>query len=142
METVPLAQLAAVRVAFERDIRKASWAAVLIVAALIVASISGPLREWIGVAVAKIGENARPESFDAVLLGVFTFARGLVRLLPLLAGALAAGAALLLALFWLGATSLTMAFAATERSYAVRGRNHLMIDFAQIVAGQLVSRKA
>ena len=38
-------------------------------------------------------------------------------------------------------TVLTLAFAATERSYAVRGRNRFLVDFAHAVAGQLAARK-
>ena len=141
METVPLAQLAAVRVAFERDPARLNWAIVLLVLALFFAAISGPLQGWIAGAAAKVGEQARRESLDAVLLGVFTVLGGLARLLPVLATALAAGAVALLVFFWLGATVLTLAFAAAERSYAVRGRNRFLVEFAQTVAEQLALRK-
>ena len=141
METVPLAQLAAVRVSFERDAARLNWAIALLILALFFAAISGPLQGWIAGAAAKVGEQARRESLDAVLLGVFTVLGGLARLLPVLATALAAGAAALLVFFWLGATVLTLAFAAAERSYAVRGRNRFLVEFAQTVAEQLALRK-
>lgn len=141
LETVPLAQLAAVRVAFERDASKLNWAIGLLIAALVLAAISGPLQSWAAALAAGVKEHARRESLDAVLLGVFTVMRGLAGLLPLLAAALAAGAVALLAFFWLGAMVLTLSFAATERSYAVLGRNHLLLDFAQAVAEQLAQRK-
>ena len=75
METVPLAQLAAVRVAFERDPRKLNWAIVLLRAALVFCrGISGPLQGWM--AARRQGRRAaRRESLDAVLLAVFTRAR-------------------------------------------------------------------
>lgn len=141
MEAVPLAQLAAVRVAFERNAAKRKWAVVLLVFALFFAAISGPLQSWIAAAVAQVGDPVRRESLDAVLLGVFKALGGFARILPVLAAALAAVAAALLVFFWLGATVLTLAFAATERSYAVRGRNRFLLEFAQTVAEQLAARK-
>lgn len=141
MEIVPLAQLAAVRVAFARDPAKLNWAIALLVFALTCAAVSGPLQGWLAGAAARIGEPARRESLDAVLLGAFTAMGALASLLPALAAALAAAAAALLAYFWLGVTVLTLAFAATERSYEVRGRNRYLIEFAQAVAEQLALRK-
>jgi hypothetical protein len=141
MEAVPLAQLAAVRVAFERDSRKLTWAVALLVFALILAAVSGPLQSWIGALAAGVKEHAGRESLDAVLLGTFSALAGFARLLTPLAAVLAAGAAALLVFFWLGATVLTLAFAATERSYAVRGRNRFLVEFAQTVAEQLAARK-
>ena len=41
------------------------------------------------------------------------------------------------AYFWVGATSLTLAFAATERAYVVRGRNAALVAFADALAAQL-----
>ncbi len=140
METVPLAQLAAVRVAFERDSRKLNWAVALLLAALILAAISGPLQSWIAVAAPKVGDPARRESLDAALLGVFNALGSFASVLPGLAAALAAAAVALLVYFWLGVTVLTLAFAATERSYPVRGRNRFLVEFAQSVAEQLAAR--
>ncbi len=140
MEAVPLAQLAAVGVAFERDPRKLNWAIGLLLAALVLAAISGPLQSWIASVASKVGDPARRESLDAMLSGVFNVLAGLASLLPGIAAALAVAATALLVFFWLGATVLTLAFAATERSYAVRGRNRLLIDFAHVVAEQLARR--
>ena len=56
------------------------------------------------------------------------------------AAALFAGSAALLFVFWLGRTALTLAFAATERVCAVRGRNPLLFQFADSVADQLAAR--
>jgi len=142
METVPLAQLAAVRVAFARDARKLKWAIGLLIIALILAAISGPLQGWITSLAAGVRDNARREALDAVLLGTFSALRQFAGLLPLLAAALAAGAVALLIFFWLGVTELTLAFGATERSYAVWGRNRFLHDFALSVADQIAQRKA
>ena len=141
MEAVPLAQLAAVRVAFERDPAKMNWAVALLVVALILAMVSGPLQSGIAALAAGIKEHAGRESLEAVLLTSFSALGGLARLLPPLAVVLAAIAVALLAFFWLGVTVLTLAFAATERSYAVRGRNRFLVEFAQAVADQLAARK-
>ena len=140
METVPLSQLAAVRVAFERDPRKLNWAVSLLLVALFLAAIAGPLHSWIAAAASKVGDPARRESLDAMLYGVFNALSGFASILPGTAAALGVAAVALLVFFWLGATVLTLAFAATERSYAVRGRNRLLIDFAHVVAEQLARR--
>ena len=140
MESVPLAQLAAVRVGFERDPRKLNWAVGLLLVALTLAVISAPLQSWIAATASKVGDPARRESLDAVLFGVFNALGGFASILPGIATALALAAAALLVFFWLGATVLTLAFAATERSYAVRGRNPLLVDFAHSVAEQLARR--
>lgn len=137
MEAVPLAQLAAVRVAFERDARKLNWGIALLVCALILAAVSGPLQSGIGALAAGIKEHAGRESLDAALLASFSALGGLARLLTPLAAAVAAGAAALLIFFWLGRTTLTLSFAAVERDYAVRGRNPFLIQFAELVAAQL-----
>ena len=140
MEAVPLAQLAAVRVAFERDPRKLNWAVALLLGALFLAAISGPLQSWIAAITSKVGDPARRESLDSMLYGVFNALSGFASILPGIAAALAVTAVALLVFFWLGATVLTLAFAATERGYAVRGRNRLLMDFAHVVAEQLARR--
>jgi len=141
METVPLAQLASVRVAFERDARKLNWAVVLLALAFVLAAASGPLQAWLAASTAKFGEHARRESFDAVLLTVFTVLGEVASILPGLAAALAAAAVALLAFFWLGRTTLTLAFAATERACAVRGRDRRLVEFAELVCDRLAARK-
>ena len=140
METVPLAQLAAVRVAFERNASRLSWAIGLLTVAMILAAISGPLQSWATSLASGVREHARRESLDAVLLGTFSVMGVIAGLLPVLAAALVAGALALLVFFWLGATQLTLVFGATERSYAVRGRDRFLLDFAQSVAEQIAQR--
>jgi hypothetical protein len=141
MEAVPLAQLAAVRVAFERDPRKLNWAIVLLVCALILAVISGPLQAWMLELAAKVSASAGRESLEAGLVAVFTALAQLARLLLPAAIVVAAGAIALLVFFWLGSTTLTLSFAAVERDYVVRGRNPFLVQFAEMVAAQLAVRK-
>ena len=142
METVPLAQLAAVGVAFERDPRKLNWAVGLLVAALMLAMASGPLHSVITALAAGVKEHAGRESLDAVLLASLAALGGLARLLLPLAVLLAGLATALLVYFWLGLTTLRLYFAAVERDIPVRGRNPLMIQFAEAIAAQLAARKA
>jgi len=139
MESVPLAQLAAVRVAFERDPRKLNWAIGLLLLTLVLAALSGRCKarspRW-------RRESATPDGASRLTHVVRRIqrARGIRQLLPGIAVALALVATALLVFFWLGATVLSLAFAATERSYAVLGRNRLLIDFAHVVAEQLARR--
>ena len=140
METVPLAQLAAVRVAFERDPRKLNWAVALLVLALILAAVAGPLQSWIAAVVVKFDGPVRRESLDAVLLGAFNALGGIASILPGLAASLAAAAAALLVLFWRGETTLTLSFAAVERAYAVRGRNRFLVEFSETLSERLAAR--
>jgi hypothetical protein len=140
METVPLAQLASVRVAFERDPRKLYWAIGLLVVALLLVAVSGPMHGGVTALAAGIKEHSGRESLDSLLLASFSVLGGIARSLPVLAAMLAAIAAALAALFWMGLTTLTLSFAATERFYAVRGRNPLLIQFAELVAAQLAAK--
>jgi hypothetical protein len=139
MEVVPLAQLASVRVAFERDPRKLNWAVGLLAVALVLASISGPLQSWMADLVSKVGAGGGRESLDSVLVAGFTAIGNLARLLIPLAWALAGIAVVLLVLFWVGQTALTLSFAASERVFPVRGRNQLLFQFAEAVADQLAA---
>ncbi len=141
VESVALAHLASVRVAFERDPLKLNWALVLLVFAGAFAASSSPLQRWIAGAVAKFGDPVRPESLDAVLHGVFNALAALASLVPALAAALAAGAIALLAFFWIGRTTLTLAFAATERACPVRGRDRRLFEFAEALGERLAARK-
>jgi hypothetical protein len=141
METVPLAHLASVRIAFERDARKLAWAIALAVAALILGALSAPLAAWMQALQAKVSASGTGESLESVLSASFSAIAHLARLFVPVAWALAAGAAALLVFYWLGRTTLTLAFAATERACAVRGRDRRLMDFAELLADQLARRK-
>ncbi len=138
METVPLAHLASVRIAFERDERKLNWAIGLSIAALILASLSGPLQAWMQALAGEVKKGGA-ESLESVLLASFGAIQHLARLFVPVALALFAGAVALLFFFWLGQTTLTLAFAAAERALPVRGRNRLLFQFADSVAEQLAA---
>ena len=141
METVPLAKLASVRIAFAREPGKLNWAIALVLIALALAAASGPLQGWIAGAAARMGENARRESLDAVLQSVLTALGGLAALLPLVAGALSALAVALLVMFGLGWTRLTLSFGASERVFSVRGRNRRLLEFAEALGDHIADRE-
>jgi hypothetical protein len=138
METVPLAHLASVRVAFGRDARKLNWAIGLSLAALVLAAMSGPLQAWMQALSGEVRKGGAG-SLEAVLLASFGAIQHLARLFVPIALALFAGAAALLFCFVLGQTALTLAVAATERAFLVRGRNRLLFQFADSVADQLAA---
>lgn len=137
METIPLGQVASVRVAFERDARKLNAAVVLLLAALVLAAISAPLQGWIASLAGGVKEQAGRESFDAVLLAAASALAGAARLLVPLAAVLAAIAVALLYFFQAGLTTLTLSFAATERAISVRGRNLFLTQFAEAISAQV-----
>jgi hypothetical protein len=141
METIPLAHIASVRVAFERDARKLNWAIGLLLLALLLALVSAPLQAWMTDLASKVASSAGRESLEAVLIAVFGAIGQLARMLFPTALLLAAGAVALLVFFWIGHTTLTLAFAATERVCAVRGRDPQLVDFADLLGERLAARK-
>ena len=141
METVQLSQLAAVGVEFRRDWRKLHWAIALVVAALVLAALAGPLREWMFSLASKLGEPGRREGLDAVLAAVFGAIGALARMMPPLALLLGAIAIVLGGFFWLGATVITLSFGASEREFSSFGRNPRFVDFAHAVSEQLGVRR-
>jgi hypothetical protein len=136
LETVPLAALASVRVAFERNRRRIGWGAVLIVLALLMVAISAPLAAISGSAAAEVASGGT--GVAGALHGFFRFLESLGKALPVLAALAGLGGAALVALGWLGGTSLTLIFAGGERIYAVRGRNTRLLDFAEALAERLM----
>jgi hypothetical protein len=139
-ETVVLAQIASVRVAFERDGHKLAWGLALGAAALALFLAFGPLQRWLGGGAGRAGDAARADALDGFLQGVLNAFGLLASLLPGVAAALAVVAATLLAYFWLGRTTLTLAFGATERVFSVRGRNRQLVAFGEAVGERLAAR--
>jgi hypothetical protein len=140
LETIPLAAIASVRVTFERDGRRLGWGVALLLAALIVFTVSAPLAAFAGDAASQMAA-AGSQAVARVLLSLFRLLEAGAELLPALAAAIALGGAALGALGWLGSTNLIVAFAGYERDFPVRGRNAALLDFAELLAGQVVSLK-
>jgi hypothetical protein len=138
LETLPLAAIASVRVAFERDQRKLRWTVGLIVIALLLLAVSAPLGTFAGGAAAELA-GAGAQGIGRMLHAVFVLLEALANLLPALAGLAALGGAALGVLGWLGTTRLTVAFAGYEREYGARGRDTKLLDFTELLAAQVVA---
>jgi len=140
LETVPLAAIASLRVAYERDARKLGWGVSLLLAALLVFAVSGPLAELAGAAAAEMAA-AGGSGVARALYGLFRFLWSLANALPFLAFAAALGGIALAVLGWLGSTTLALDLAGSERMYPVRGRSSGLIDFSEAICERLMSLK-
>jgi hypothetical protein len=137
LETVPLAGVSALRVAFERDTRRIGWGIALVAVALLLLAIAGPLGGFAHSAAQEI--NSGGTGVARALYGLFRFIEALAALLPAIALAAALGGAALGVFGWRGSTTFTIVLGGVERAYAVRGRNTLLLDFAEMAAQRLVA---
>jgi hypothetical protein len=144
-ETLPLASIAAVRVAYLRNARRVGWGIGLILIALVVSMVSSPLAAFAAEAAAEWAPNppgSGGQGVAGVLHGTFRFFELVATLLPALAAALALGGTGLAALGWIGDTTLTVALAGSERAYSVRGRNGMLLEFAEALSERTVHNAA
>jgi len=142
LETMSLAAVAAVRVEFARDARKINWGVTLVLVALILFALSGPLASLAGaaaddVAAAQGGSASGGPGVVGVVQSTFRGLDAAARMLPIAGTLLAALAIALCALGWFGQTTLTLTLGAVERAYAVLGRNLMLFDFAEAVGERL-----
>lgn len=135
VESIALARLCAVRVAYGRGSRSIGWGAALALGALVAFAISGPLGEMARAAADGIvGQAGSAQTGVAeALIASFRGLAGLAGLLPVVALALAAAGAALVVLGLRGLTTLTLLFGAGEREFSVRGRDPVLFDFAEAV---------
>jgi hypothetical protein len=140
LETVPLAAVAAMRVAFARDQRKLGWAAALVFAALLLFSVSGPISGFASSAASEMAA-AGGQGVARALQALFRVLEGIANLLPLAGFAALAGGIATGALGWLGGTTLTLDLAGAERAYPVRGHDRKLLDFSEALAERLMSLK-
>ena len=140
LETLPLAAIASLRVAYERDSRKIGWGVALLVIALILFAIAGPLASLSGGAAAEMAA-AGGHGVAKALHGLFRFFWSLANALPFVAFAGLLGGIGLAVLGWLGSTTLVLDLAGSERVYPVRGRNPGLLDFSEAVCERLMSLK-
>jgi hypothetical protein len=140
LETMPLASFASVRVAFERNSRRIGWGVAWIVVALVFLAISAPL---VGLASAGAGEFAAGTTGVATALNTFLrIVEAVARALPFIGALIALGGGALVALGWLGTTTLTLSFAGGVRDYPVRGRDTRLLDFAEALSERVGERVA
>jgi hypothetical protein len=141
-ETIPLHAVAAVRVAFARNERQLAWGGALIVIGLILIAASGPLAALAGAAAEEVAAQARSAHGTASLVvAVFHSLQTYARLLPVVSAVLALWAAALLALGWLGVTTLTLTLGGAERAFAVRGRSGSLYEFADAASERVLEAR-
>jgi len=147
LETIPLGAVAAIRVGFGRNERQIAWAVALVIIALIVLALSGPLGTLAGTAANEVAgqlhgnPGTSGQSVANVVIASFRFLRACARLLPVVAAALLLWAAALFALGWFGVTTLTLTLGAVERAYPVRGRSAMLYDFAEAASERMLEAR-
>ncbi|MFN2646371.1 MAG: hypothetical protein ABR570_15390 [Burkholderiales bacterium] len=137
LETVPFARVTAIKVAFERDARRLGWGVAFLVVALLLFAIAGPLG---GIAHGAAQEMmASAQGVARALYSLFRFIELIAALLPAVALALALGGTALGVLGWRGSTTLTLVLGGAERAFCVRGRDTLLLDFAEMATQRLMA---
>jgi len=137
LETVPLARVSAMRVAFARDNRLVGWGVGLVVLALVLLAISAPIASVAHGAAQEVAAGGA--GVARALFGLFRFVEMTAAVLPAFALAVALGGAAFFAFGWRGSTSFTLVLAGIERTYSVRGRNTLLMDFAEMASERLMA---
>jgi hypothetical protein len=140
LETLPLGGVAAVRVSFDREARKLGWGIGLVLAALLLLAIAGPISTFAGAAAGDMA-SAGPQGVPRALYGFFRALEALGSLLPVAALGCVVGGGALGALGWIGKTTLLVSLPGAERLYAVRGRDTLLLDFAEALSERLTLMK-
>lgn len=139
LETLPLSAIASLRVAFLRDSRKLGWGVALVVMALVLLAIAGPLGSFAAQSAGDMASAGAQGGVAKALHGLFRFLEGVASVMPALALGCALGGAALGIDGWRGATLLTLTLGGAERVYRVRGRDTLLLDFAEMVSERLTS---
>lgn len=140
LETMPLAGIASLRVAYEHDARRIGWGVALLLVALVVYAVSAPLA---GLATAGAEEMAKTDGHGVAraLQAMFGFLYGVAKTMPFVALACALGGIALGVFGWIGSTTLVLDLAGSQRAYPVRGRNPGLLDFSEAVCERLMSLK-
>lgn len=139
LETLPLAAMTAVSVAFRRNGRKLGWGITLIVIALALLALAGPLDRFASDAATELAKS--DQGVGKALHALFRFLMAAASLLPVAALACVIGGGALCALGWLGSTILLVSLPGAERMYPVRGRDTLLLDFAEALSERLMLLK-
>jgi len=137
LETMPLGRVTALRVSFERHPRQLGWGIALVVLALLLLAVAAPIGSVAHGAAQEMGASG--QGVARALYGFFGFVEFVAALLPAAALACALGGAALAVLGWRGSTTLTVLLAGSERAYSVRGRDTLLLDFAELVSERLMA---
>lgn len=131
MDSMALGAIAAVRVGYERDVRRMGWGVVLALLALLLFAVGGPLS---GAAAEMAAEVSGDHSVARSLRGSLLVLGAMASLLPAAGVACLLGGGALAAFGWIGTTTLVLSLPAADRAYAVRGQNRMLVDFAELLA--------
>ena len=137
LETVPLSRVSAMGVSFARDNRRVGWGIGLVVLALVLLALSAPVGSLAQGAAQEVAAGGA--GVARALYGLFRFIEMTAAVLPAAALAIALAGAALGAFGWRGSTRFTLVLAGIERSYSVRGRNTLLMDFAEMASERLMA---
>jgi len=140
LETLPLATITSVRVAFERGAALLGWTLVLLIAAILMLLIASPVSNLAAGAAADLAGSGN-HGVARSLYGLFRAIEAVANALPVAALAAVLGGGALAGFGWLGNTVLTLTFASAERVYAVRGRDTRLLDFAEAVSERVMQAK-
>jgi hypothetical protein len=140
LETLPLSAVAAVRVQLLRDERRIGWGVALLVLALILYAVSAPLASFAAAAaeeMASAGTQGVARTLHSAFRGLGVFGA----MLPAGAALCALGGIAVGALGFLGATVLTITLPGDERSFPVRGRSTMLLDFSEVICEQMIAQR-
>jgi len=138
MESIALPAVAAVRVGYERDFRRIAWGGVLILLALLLLVVAGPLS---GAAAEAAAEINGTHSVARLLRGTLLFLGAVASILPAGGVACLLGGGALAAFGWIGTTTLVLSLPVVERAFPVRGQNRTLVDFAELLAERVAQQK-
>jgi hypothetical protein len=140
LETLPLAGVTAVSVAFRRDTRKLGWGIALVVVALLLLAIASPIGSFASGAAGEMA-SAGAQGVAGALHGFFRLLEFFASLLPVVALGCVIGGGALCALGWLGSTTLAIGLPGAERIYPARGRDTTLLEFAEALSERLMLLK-
>ena len=140
VEHMPLAHVAALRIEFSRDGRKLKWAAIFLVAALILAFLSAPLQAVARKAADEVAEQAKRDGGSGTTTALQQVFHGIERgagQLPAVSWLAGILALVQFGLYLWGRTILTLVVGGVEREYLVRGRDRMLMEFAESLSARL-----
>ena len=143
-QSLPLAHISLVRVRFERIAGDLAFAAVAVLAALVLFAVAPPMRAFLAGQAASLEPAAQAERDGGegheLAQGMQRLVRAaatLARLLPVLGWLLLLAAAAKIALGIFGRTVVTLAASGGEIDFAKRGHDRALHDFIAEVGRQL-----
>lgn len=131
MDSMALSAIAAVRCSYDRDVRRMVLGVVLVLLAVLLFAVAGPLSGAAADAAAEVSGN---HSIARLLRGTLLVLGALASVLPAVGVACILGGGALCAFGWIGATTLMLSLPGADRAYAMRGQNRLLVDFAELLA--------